>query len=241
MSTSSIHKRSLFESKGFKSSLIVLNPQLLGDYEAFFQSDLIIILLPFRRNLLDPRFYFNQILSITTLIPKNIPIIFTSSTSIYPNDGASYDEESSLVLKDMRSIVLQKTEQLLAKLSSKLTILRLGGLVGAERSFLHTLKKRKHWLNPNATVNLIYYQDVIYIIERLIKGGYSGVYNLVSTQHPTRKILYSEKAKEANRKLPIFQVSRKDSVGKFVSNERIKKLLSYSFIYDDPIKIPVDL
>ena len=92
-------------------------------------------------------------------------------------------------------------------------------------------------LNSNVPLNLIHQDDCINIIYEIISQNiWNEVLNACCDLHPTRKEYYSVVAKKNNIDLPEFDDS-KNSNYKIVSNDKVKKLLNYSFKYPDPLEI----
>ena len=85
-------------------------------------------------------------------------------------------------------------------------ILRLGGLIGKERHPFKYLIGRKRIKNGDAPVNLVYGEDVSAAVEILVNNNIrKQVYNLVSTDHPSRKNYYTRVAEQKGVDAPEFE------------------------------------
>ena len=134
----------------------------------------------------------------------NIPLIFTSSTSVYAQQqGELVTEESEAIGAAKTGKVLRKTEDLI--LNQNGIVLRLAGIYGPQRSFL--LKK---FLTGQASVeeqggkyiNHIHQQDAVSAIEFFIyqhqnsadnytwQGG--SIYNVCDSQPLNQKQCYTQ-------------------------------------------------
>ena len=172
---------------------------------------------------------------IATLIPfieqstvKNV--LFVSSTSVY-GEGQLTVTELTLAQPDTESgKQLVEAEQLLQNSTNfKTTLVRFGGLIGADRQPGKYLAGRENLENPDAPVNLIHQEDCIGIILKIIEtNSWNETFNAVSPFHPSREHYYTEKAAELNLALPKFDHS-KPSSGKLIENDKVINLLKYTF------------
>jgi nucleoside-diphosphate-sugar epimerase len=125
-------------------------------------------------------------------------VIFTSSTAIYPatnkvcseSDSIPYFSERYHVLKTVESLVLQHPLSI---------VLRLGGLYGPGREA--KLFGQKKLFHEKERVNLIHQSHAKILIEKIIKKRLSGIYNVVSSFHPTKKEFYKEQEKNIKNNL----------------------------------------
>lgn len=210
-----------------------------AELKDFLNSEILVITLPFRRNLTDPKDYQKQIGAIVAeceQIGKIEWIIFTSSTSVYPDDLRLATEETEFAADNLRSQVLQEIEKsLLAYKIFSTTIVRLAGLYGGERKIGQFLAGKIDLPNGEQPVNLIHCDDAVAVIVEIIEQqAHNQIFNAVSDQHPTRQELYSLAAQKMKLLPPQF--SKSSQLGKIVSNEKIKKVLGYTFIHPDPLQ-----
>lgn len=117
------------------------------------------------------------------------------------------------------------------------TILRFAGLVGTSRNPANFVKDKKSMENANERVNLIHLDDCIAIINTILKKDvWSETLNACADTHPTKEEFYSYVCKQSNVSAPLFKVT-KEPLPPVVSNEKLKRVLSYSFIHSDLMKM----
>ena len=193
--------------------VLVCDPPLKGDrQEEFFRSTILVLTLPFRRNLVDPQIYRRQIQTIITTAAsgKTEFIIFTGSTSVYPDTLNPAGEENVFVPENPRAKVLKEIEEdLLHHPRLTATVIRLGGLIGPERVPGRFLSGEKGLLDPQQPVNLIHRDDAVGIIETVIAKDMRGeIFNAVADKHPTRQEFYTRAAHRLGVPPPEFNECR---------------------------------
>lgn len=239
-STTTASKIPLLQSENIEPFLLTASPAISGRHaDSFFQSDLILINIPFRRNLKDPAYYRTQITSVVSWLESSRVkfVLFASSTSVYPESLDTAQEDTPIVPANPRARVLRDVEQMLLENKRfETTVVRFAGLYGGERKIGKILAGRTGLSNGNSPVNLIHLEDCVEILVRVIQKDIRGeIFNACSDGHPTRKELYTKAAKYYGLKPPKFtgteQIRRKS-----VSNQKLKKILEYTFIHPDPMK-----
>lgn len=235
--TTEARLRELSES-GIEPFLIVCDPEINGrNLDCFFSSDCLILNIPFLRNLKDPRYYREQILSVAEKAKTSSlkRIIFASSTSVYPDTLIDAREDAVFSPADERAGVLLDIErELLGCSSFSTTVIRFAGLYGANRKIGNFLSGRSV-PRANAPVNLIHLDDCCHIIGKLVDADITGeIFNACSDAHPLRKDLYTLAAKALNVPAPQFS-SDTPVKGKTVNNRKLKQKLSYTFVHPDPM------
>lgn len=158
-------------------------------------------------------------------------IIFTSSTSVYNGLTGPLTEELSLMKNDSNANQILIVE-LLLKHFPDAVVLRLGGLVGPGRHPARFLSGKKNLANPLQKTNLVHQQDVIQMIEQCVLKQATGVFNVCSSVHSTRKEFYTKVCEFNKMPLPEFVEEQEEEI-RWVSNEKSKKQLSYQYLYDD--------
>jgi nucleoside-diphosphate-sugar epimerase len=173
---------------------------------------------------------------IKTLIPyiekstvKNV--LFVSSISVYGEADTTITEETIPKPDTESGKQLLEAEVLLQKNPNfKTTILRFGGLIGADRNPIHFLAGKENLDNPKNPINFIHQEDCIGIILKIIAtDSWNEIYNGVSPFHPTRETYYTQKATEFALSLPRFDHS-KPSHGKVILSDKVENILGYTFI-----------
>ena len=227
-SSTTQNKAEELKKKGVQSYCFTVTET--GNYpQDFFDSDRLVITLPFRRHLQDPFEYMRQMQSLVSSI-SNSPIthiIFTSSTGVYSKHSGHVTENTPITPTTDREAALLATEQVLLKLPVATTICRLAGLIGPNRMPGKFLSGKQNIPNPNAPVNLIWQSDCIEIFTRLLQNPpYNGILNCVSDDHPSRKEFYTRCAQEQGIPIPHFS-EHADQTNKWVDNQKVKDLLSF--------------
>ncbi|MEK9657199.1 MAG: hypothetical protein VW378_02350 [bacterium] len=204
----------------------------------FFNSDVLIVTLPFKRHFNPPSIYVDQMNLLKTYLQKSPlkMLIFTSSTGIYDGCSGEVNENTALSLDKPRVAALAQVESDLMAIDTLDTcILRLAGLYGPDRA-LGTFWAGKHCPKPaNTPVNLLHQADCIAIIRSCIQQGCTGIYNAVSDRHPSRQHLYTHAALRMGLAPPLFNSTLSDSLQRQVSNQALKRCLRYAFLYPDPM------
>lgn len=234
VSTTRLEKHNELQNDGFNSYLFSISPDNNDKLpESFFDTDSLVITVPFKRSLTDPQDYLHQIKHILNHTPADTYIIFTSSTSVYTNTNDWVTEDSPIEHPTRRQMALLEVEKLI--LDRRGTVLRLAGLYGPDRhigGFLRHTTTPKPGQTP---VNLVHRDDVLAILSHLLKKPAPGTtLNVVSDAHPSRKELYTTHARRRGFPIPEFDDSN-DASFKLVSNQRLKDMLGYSFKHSDPM------
>lgn len=156
----------------------------------------------------------------------NAQVIYTSSTGIYKNKNGLVDENSEI---ETTSKVYQTEQFLLTRKFNKITILRLGGLIGPKRHPVHYLAKNTINSCPHQLVNLIQQKDVIDLIQLFIETKITGVFNVCSAEHPTRQEYYTLAAKTFNLGKLLFEMDV-NQTGKVIDTRKLIELFpTYTF------------
>ncbi len=206
-----------------------------------FSSDIIIITLPFKRSFSEPQDYVLQLKALLSTIEERNrchSVLFTSSTSIYPLNNGIVTEDTPIEPKNPRQQALLDVEQYLLSLSSIDTcILRCGGMYGNDRHIGNFLSGKKVKGNGQEPVNLIHLYDLIGIITLIVKRPIkNSIYNLVSTDHPSKSDLYHFHCIKNGISPPTFTDTSCASF-KIVSNHKILQSYSYSLKYPTPLAV----
>lgn len=239
-STTTPGKIPLLENYNIQPFLINCHPHVSGDnLENFFSCHVLFINIPFRRNLEKPETYFEQVESLIPWIEKmRIPsVIFTSSTSVYPEFIGPVTEDDKFIPVGSRAEVLLKTENIFRNHADfQTTVLRLSGLYGPDREIGKFLSGKK-FVDGRKPVNLIHLDDCVNIIVQIIKREYSGgIFNLCGDAHPSRKELYTRAAARKGLPPPEFITGHEPEKNyKIVLNNKVKNRFGYQFKYPDPL------
>lgn len=238
-STTTSTKLPLLEEAGMKPFQLALEPDGLKgeDQDDFLASGILIVAIPpGRKNPQVARQYPEKFQQLVRLMNHGQKMIFTGSTSVYANLNREVKEEDAGEgeLRESGKALLQ-TETLLQKqLDDRVTILRLGGLIGYDRHPGRFLRSGKVYAGGKRPVNLTHRDDCIRAIEAVFRQeAWGRVFNVVAEDHPTRQEFYEHAAHQLGLDPPVFQDDDHPSF-KIVSNRKIKQQLSFQFKYGSP-------
>src|SRR5690606_936291 len=141
--------------------LITINETgIEGDIQSFLKPlDVLIINIPPRLRGENRENYVSKIEHLVQEIEKSPveKVLFIGSTAIYANDNSIITEDTIPKPETESGVQLLEVEKLLSMNKHfKITILRFGGLFGADRHPANFLSGRKNVANPLAPVNLIH-------------------------------------------------------------------------------------
>ena len=177
--------------------------------------------------------------------------IYTSSTSVYPEDSGAWVEENSLEDEAIHSDaaqILRRAENLIEKNQShfgQYFILRLSGIYGPKRHYLLNQIQSYKVIAGSGDyfMNMIHVDDILSAILKLINSEEpiaSGIYNL-SDDTPTRKEDVVEwLAEQLNLSVPSFDkdllsqrnASRKTRTkNRRIANRKLKDSLGLALKY----------
>jgi nucleoside-diphosphate-sugar epimerase len=165
-------------------------------------------------------------------------IIFISSTGIYPNENkaASYTEEEQLTESNAGNSILYRAEQLMKESPSyALTVLRMGGLMGADR-IPGSYFSGKEEVVGHTRVNFIHQLDAARMIAWVLDQGlWNQTFNGVTPEHPLRREVYAKNASALGILPPASYLEVADEkVGRWISSEKISST-GFSFDYPNPL------
>jgi nucleoside-diphosphate-sugar epimerase len=236
-SVTSPEKFELLRSVGISTCLLILNEgDIQIDDPEFFNCDVLIVSLPPRRIPDIERIFPAQI---SQLIPWILnagiqKVIFISSTSVYPeNIAVAREEETASPDKESGKALILAENIFLNQSAFRTTILRFGGLIGADRNPAYFLRKAIQTL-PNTPVNLIHQDDCIGIIEAIINRELWGeTLNACCPEHPLKKDFYGMAAHISGLPKPLVADQHEHS--KIVDSGKLISMLNYRFIYPSPM------
>lgn len=236
-SVTSVEKLGLLMNEGISPYQLILGESSVHIPDPdFFDCDVLIISIPPRRIDGIEQVFPAQIAQLVPFILKYgiQKVIFISSTSVYP-DHLQTAREGDLLIPDKESgKALLLAENLLNNLADfKTTILRFGGLIGADRNPARFLQKSSRPV-ANTPVNLIHQDDCIGIISAIIDQELWGeTLNASSPEHPFKKDFYGKAALISG--LPEPLISEQAETYKIVDSSKLIRLLNYQFKYPSPM------
>ena len=215
---------------GIEPYLARLEPKFTGDSD-WLDTDVFVLTLPPERRDDIETLYPAQIQSALEVANAQ-HVIFTSSTSVYPNLNRVVTEEDAKN-PDKRSgrAVLAAEEVLQAH--PNVTILRLAGLYGYGRQ-PGQRSAGKEVSGGDVGVNLVHRDDVVSVLIKAIEENIQGTFNVCADAHPPRKEVYTAQAERLGFEPPRFVEPHKVDY-KEVGSEKLKGL-GYEFQHGNPLE-----
>jgi nucleoside-diphosphate-sugar epimerase len=199
----------------------------------FLSSDVLIICIPPRAGKYGEDFHVQQIQSLIQHLPSSPiqSIIYTSSTSVYPDLNREVNEDDEVI----ENHALIRVENLLKTLPQNVTILRCGGLMGEERIPAKYFAGKT--INTGEIpVNYVHQQDVIQIITMILeKDFWNKTFNVVSPIHPIRKEIYLKNCEDLGFEKPIFEEPIEVIPYKIISPQKLILRTGYEFLFSNPL------
>ena len=223
-------------------------PIFLNDSEAsvddvtFFETNVLIISVPPRRIEGIEQIYPAQVASVIPYILKfGIgKVIFISSTSVYPeNFQTAKEDDLPAPDKESGKACLAAENRLKNLTRFQTTVVRFGGLIGADRNPARFLLKSARPV-ANVPVNLIHQDDCIGIISSIIEQDLWGeTLNACCPEHPFKKDFYGKAAKISGLPEPLISGFAEEY--KIVDSSKLIRMLNYRFIFSSPMDFLDDL
>ena len=224
-STTSNEKLSDLEKQGIVPFIVDSNESITS--EIIELTDILILSIPpFCRN--TPHVYADYISSIAMRFNAKTKVVFLSSTGIYPKKSGEYDEDYEFTEKEQETSLFNAEKQLFQVLGKRLSVLRLGGLIGEDRHPIYTILGQKI-KQPNGCINFVHQHDVVRAILHITEHhAFGEVFNVVYPDHPIRKDYYTKKCKELGLSKPHFEED--DSITRKISSKKIQQKLGFQFL-----------
>lgn len=210
------------------------------DLAALFDVDALVINIPPSEYFFNTDSYVTGIQNLVqeALLSNIEHIIFISSTSIFPQQSATFSEEDLPVPSTEVGKALLSIEQSLLNLQDiDVDILRLSGLVGDDRHPVHHLSGRENLANAKQPVNLVHITDCIRAIQLLLETpSYQRLYHLSAPSHPTREEYYCKMAEIFAIPAPHFALDQ-GSPQRIITGDKICQELDFIYQYPDPYQM----
>jgi nucleoside-diphosphate-sugar epimerase len=167
--------------------------------------------------------YAEYLKNIVLQFPENTKVIFTGSTGVYPKKDGVFKEDYVFENSEKLTPLFLAEKGLRAILLDRLTILRLGGLIGPNRHPVKVLSGREIQTDGNAPVNLIDSRDVVNLISFIIKHHLFGEllnvsFPILMTKNDYYKMIASRLGLEGPRYVGTPESIRLVDSSKLISN-----------------------
>jgi nucleoside-diphosphate-sugar epimerase len=216
--------------------IVLSDTEMIMDDPDFFKSDILIISIPPRRIADIVQVFPAQIRRLVPFIQRSSikKVIFISSTSVYPESLlTAIEDEVHVPDKESGKAILLAEDLLKGIQEFETTIIRFGGLIGADRNPARFLLKAANPIS-NTPVNLIHQDDCIGIISAIFEQQLWGeTLNACCPDHPLKKDFYGKAAQISG--LPTPLISEQSESYKIVDSSKLQRLLKYKFKYKSPM------
>jgi len=234
-------KVEILRKRGLDAVQFSLTPAPEGTgYQRLFDSEILVVTLPPRSRQGDGELYLKQLASLRELIARSSvkQLIFISSTGIYPNESKSlpYTEVEPINARNAGNPVLYEAEALMETPASyQLTVLRMGGLMGADR-IPGTYFSGKEQVAGHTRVNFIHQADAARMVAWVINQGlWNQTFNGVAPEHPFRREIYAKNSSSLGILPPAsYQDAADEKEGRWISSEKIRAT-GFTFDFPNPL------
>lgn len=237
-SVSREEKMTLLANEGITPFQIQLSPAITGtDVPAFLEADILVIAIPPRAGKFGDDYHVAQIRSVLAML-QDSPIqhvVYTSSTSVYPENKAVLDEESEVIEASPLVQVEKLIKNFCEKNSKRYSILRCAGLMGYERMPAKYFAG-KTLQTGQIPVNYIHQDDAVAVIQSILLNDFGSItLNLVTPEHPSRDEVYTKNCEEMGLPLPIFEEPISPLAFKVISGDKLLQVTGYTFKFANPL------
>ena len=232
-------KAKAIKDTGIKVSVMKLfSDKIEISDHGFFNADVLIVNFPPSRVDFIETIYPSQVKQILPFVLKNKVknVLFVSSTSVYPEINRNvYEDEVWMPDKPSGTACLNAENVLRSNPHFSTTVIRFGGLIGADRNPHRFMKYGVNNGEGNKPVNLIHLDDCLGIINHVIEQNIWGeIINGCCPVHPTREEFYTHAAKIAGVDPPHFEKGS-DFQFKKVSSDKLINQFGYTYKYQSPV------
>ena len=208
-SSTSPEKLEILSSSAIQPFLLNFQEDKIESDPEFFQTDLLLIAIPPKRNTSEQASFLGKIKKIAALAAAHqVPqVIFISSTAVYGESNAEITASSTAIPDTDSGKAMLETEQFLrSNPSFSSTILRFAGLIGPGRNPGRFFAGKQDIPNGQAPVNLVHQEDCVeFTLALIAQNAFGHIYNVCSPDHPSKQDFYVKAAQQSQLPLPAFK------------------------------------
>lgn len=161
----------------------------------------------------------------------DVLVIFTSSTGIYPKREGVFDETYEFNKQEKDSVLYRAENRLRSLLKNRLTILRLGGLIGPNRHPIKFVSGKTYDDDGSAPINLIDSRDICLLVDFLIENEkFGSLFNVVCPSTLSKRSYYSAIAKELTLESPSYGMI--SGIQRVVRGDYVENSLGFQYKFD---------
>lgn len=151
-----------------------------------------------------------------------VHLIYTSSTGVYGKSASGTVTEETPVHPDTPSSeAVVAAEAFFQRHSNRCTILRLAGLYGPGRDPVRFFQAVEEVPKGDAPVNLVHLDAVIQAIRIVLKTGETGIFNVCSARHESKRKFYGRRFEAAG--LPAKTFLPGGHYGKRIDSSKLRQ------------------
>lgn len=164
-------------------------------------------------------------------------LVVYSSTSVYDaTPGPKHEEDAQKLTSKHTGIAMLELEEVYKRFNGEVNILRFGGLYGPDRAPGKFIIRRGSFPgNLSEPVNMTHLEDVISATQYSLEGELqTGVYNVVSPEHPSRGAFYHAALRALGENPDAYGIignAEVDTSARIVSSD---KLLAAGYRFKEP-------
>ena len=191
-----------------------------------------------RKKPLDPAYVDNMTALIDAFFAAGSSyLIFISTTAVYGEQDSTITEQTARrPVTDSGTAHVEIEDYLQQHYADKSVVLRLAGLIGADRHPVHFLSGRS-LDKGEQVVNLVHEADVCQAILSLLRSPITGTaLHLCALEHPKRGHYYNTSAQKKGLEAPVFNFDfdTLPASGKRIDAQHSWKQLGVAPTYADP-------
>jgi nucleoside-diphosphate-sugar epimerase len=230
-STTSEEKLTTLKDSQIEPYRIIIEEGKVDGDPTFFDTDVLIISIPPKRN--SPSLYdYPEKISAIASRAKEAGIkhvILISSTGVFQDGNFVVDESIVPIPNSVSGKMMLAAEESLTQHSTfSTTIIRFAGLIGPGRNLARHFAGKTGIDNGLAPINLIHLKDCIGLTLAIIKQhAFGKIYHGVSPDHPTRAEFYTKSCLANGFAKPAFTLEL--LAWKRIESKQVKATLAYDF------------